>query len=70
MKYTDTLNSKQLIQYRKFLSEEITELLTRVKVHDTGHIKTTISVLQARKKELDGILASDPDWYNEYLFNT
>jgi hypothetical protein len=67
MTYNNTLNSKQLIQQRKFIIEEIAELTNRVKFHDTGHIKTTISTLKARKREIDRLLANDPDWYDEYL---
>ena len=49
------------------LEEEIRVLENRVKPHDTGHIKTTISTLKARKKEIEARLHGDPDWFDEYL---
>jgi len=67
MTYNNTLNSKQLIQQRKFIIEEIAELTNRIKFHDTGHIHTTINTLKARKREIDRLLVNDPDWYDEYL---
>ena len=58
---------KQLAEYRLFLTNEIEELKTRIKPHDTGHIKTTISTLQARVKELDRRKDGYYDWRDEYL---
>ena len=58
---------KQLAEYRLFLYNEIKELETRVKMHDTGHIKTTISTLKARIKEIDRRKDGYFDWKDEYL---
>jgi len=49
------------------LDEEIRVLENRVKAHDTGHIKTTISTLKARKREIERRWSGDPDWLDEYL---
>ena len=58
---------KQLAEYRVFLINEIEELKTRIKPHDTGHIKTAISVLQRRVKEIDRRKDGYFDWKDEYL---
>ena len=58
---------KQLAEYRLFLTNEIEELKTRIKLHDTGHIKTTISTLKARVKELDRRKDGYYDWKDDYL---
>ena len=38
------------------LKDEIVELKTRIRPEDTGHIHTTISVLQGRVEEIKGEL--------------
>lgn len=58
---------KQLAEHRMFLVNEIEELKTRIKPHDTGHIRTTINTLRARIKELDRRKDGYYDWRNEYL---
>ena len=50
-----------------FFNEEIAVLENRVQFHDTGHIKTAISVLKARKEEIVRRLQGHPDWLDEYL---
>jgi len=40
----------------QFLKEEIEYLKRQIQPHDTGHIYTAISVLEARVKELSGRL--------------
>lgn len=49
------------------IKEEIEVLKSRVKPHDTGHIRTAISVMSRRAQEIEKRLHGDPDWYNEYL---
>ena len=58
---------KQLAEYRLFLYNEIKELESRVKMHDTGHIRTTINTLKARIKEIDRRKDGYFDWKDEYL---
>ena len=59
---------KDSIQRRlDFFREEIAVLENRVKAHDTGHIKTAISVMKARKQEIENRRDGHPDWFNEYL---
>lgn len=50
-----------------FFREEIAILENRIQTHDTGHIKTAISVMKARKKEIEDRRDGHPDWMNEYL---
>ena len=49
------------------LKQEIAVLENRVKFHDTGHIKTAISVLRRRSEEIERRLHGHPDWFDEYL---
>ena len=42
-----------LLAHKKALLNEINFLTTQLKDHDTGHIRTTISVLKARVNEID-----------------
>lgn len=58
---------KQLAEYRLFLTHEIQELETRLKPHDTGHIRTTISTLRARIKEIDKRKDGYFDWKDDLL---
>jgi hypothetical protein len=51
----------------EFLNQEISILENRVKFHDTGHIKTTISTMKARRREVERRLQGHPDWLDEYL---
>ena len=50
-----------------FFNEEIAVLENRVQFQDTGHIKTAISVLKARKQEIENRRDGHPDWLDEYL---
>ena len=50
-----------------FYSEEIAVMENRVQFQDTGHIKTTISVMKARKQEIERRLQGYPDWLDEFL---
>ena len=50
-----------------FLEREIEILQRRVKLHDTGHIKSAINTLKARMREIKRYQNGDPDWYDEYL---
>lgn len=60
---------RQAIEKRiNFFNEEIAVLENRVQFHDTGHIKTTINVMRARKREIERRLQGDPDWLDEFLF--
>ena len=43
------------------LKDEINELKTRIRPEDTGHIHTTISVLEERVEEITKKLARDLD---------
>lgn len=58
---------KQLAEYRMFLLNEINELKSRVKPHDCGHIKTTISVLEKRVKEINRRQDGYFDWKDDTL---
>jgi hypothetical protein len=44
---------KAITTYISVLKAEIEHLKTKIEVHDTGHIHTTISTLTARVKELE-----------------
>lgn len=61
------MNNTTILKHRNFLLQEIEELQTRVKPHDTGHIRSAIHVLRTRVKELDRQLNNDPEWKDEYL---
>ena len=58
---------KALIDYDLMLFNEIEELKTRVRPQDTGHIRTTISVLTARRKEIRRRLDGYYDWKDDLL---
>ena len=54
------MSRSKLLNHFQMLLEEIATLQTRIRPEDTGHIHTTISVLQCRveeiKEELEGKL--------------
>ena len=54
------MSRSKLLNHFQMLLEEIATQQTRIRPEDTGHIHTTISVLQGRveeiKKELEGKL--------------
>ena len=58
---------KALIDYDLMLFNEIEELKTRIRPHDTGHIRTTINVLKARRKEIRKRLDGYYDWRDDML---
>lgn len=59
---------KDAIQKRlEFFEEEIKVLEGRVKFQDTGHIKSAISTIKARKREIERRLEGDAGWFDEYL---
>ena len=60
---------KQLAEYRLFLTKEIKELETRLKPHDTGHIRTTINTLKNRIKEIDRRKDGYFDWKDDLLIS-
>jgi len=46
-------HAMQLVMHKGALLKEIAFLQTQLKDHDTGHIRTAISVLEGRVKEID-----------------
>lgn len=55
-----TEETKRELTHLVVLYDEVDELKSRVKQHDTGHIKTAISVLKGRIKEVrDKLLSTD-----------
>ena len=50
-----------------FFNQEIAVLENRVQFQDTGHIKTAINVMGARRQEIERRLQGHPDWLDEYL---
>ncbi len=61
------LDRGAILQRIDTINQEIRVLENRVKFHATGHIKTTISVMKARKREIERRLQGDPEWFDEYL---
>ena len=51
----------------EFFNQEISILENHVQFQDTGHIKTTINVLKARKREIERRLEGHPEWLDEFL---
>ena len=46
------MKRKELMDHMFALMEEVKELVTRLRPHDTGHIHTTINVLKDRVEEI------------------
>ena len=46
------MNVKEILDHRDILMEEINIIKSRYTPEDTGHLRTTVSVLQERVKEL------------------
>ena len=46
------MNRSQMLNHFKHLMMEISELKSRLQPHDTGHIHTTINVLEERVEEM------------------
>jgi len=57
-----------LVSHKHALIKEIKFLYTKLEDHDTGHIRTAISVLEERVKEIDSFL-SDIDIKSKHLMN-
>lgn len=64
------LDREAVLKRLDFFNEEIAVLENRVQSQDTGHIKTAIHVMRARKQEIENRLQGHPDWLNEYLIGT
>ena len=43
----------ELLKHKNALRREITYLTSKLEDHDTGHIRTTINVLEQRVKDID-----------------
>lgn len=61
------LDRDAILKRIDFFNEEIAVLENRIQPHDTGHIKTAICVLKARKQEIEDRRDGHPGWLNEYL---
>jgi len=61
-------NALQLINHKGALLNEIAFLETQLKDHDTGHIRTAISVLEGRVKDIVEFL-NDTDRKSKHLMN-
>ena len=58
----------QLIIHKGALLKEIEFLKTQLRDHDTGHIRTTISVLEERVEDI-GKFLTDVDVKSKHLMN-
>ena len=47
---------EELIKHKAALRREITYLTSKLEDHDTGHIRTTINVLEQRIKDIDDFI--------------
>jgi len=47
---------EELIKHKAALRKEITYLTSKLEDHDTGHIRTTINVLEQRIKDIDDFI--------------
>ena len=56
MKNLKEMNKEELMNHMFALLSEVSHLRTLVEPHDTGHIITTISMLEHRIKELKDCL--------------
>ena len=61
-------NAMQLINHKGALLKEIAFLETQLKDHDTGHIRTAISVLEKRVAGITEFL-NDTDKKSKHLMN-
>jgi len=59
-------NAMQLVMHKGALLKEIAFLETQLKDHDTGHIRTAISVLEGRVKDIVEFL-NDIDRKSKHL---
>ena len=56
-----TMSRSKELNHLVHLKDEINELKTRIRPEDTGHIHTTISVLENRVEEITKKLAEELD---------
>ena len=61
-------HAMQLIMHKVALLKEIEFLKTQLRDHDTGHIRTTISVLEERVEDI-GKFLTDVDVKSKHLMN-
>lgn len=47
---------EELVKHKDALRREITYLTSKLEDHDTGHIRTTINVLEQRIKDIDDFI--------------
>ena len=47
---------EELVKHKAALRREITYLTSKLEDHDTGHIRTTINVLEQRIKDIDDFI--------------
>jgi hypothetical protein len=47
---------EELVKHKNALRREITYLTSKLEDHDTGHIRTTINVLEQRIKDIDDFI--------------
>jgi hypothetical protein len=61
-------HAMQLVMHKGALLKEIEFLKTQLRDHDTGHIRTTIGVLEDRVKDIVEFL-NDTDRKSKHLMN-
>jgi hypothetical protein len=61
-------HAMQLVMHKGALLKEIEFLKTKLEEHDTGHIRTAISVLENRVKDIVEFL-NDTDRKSKHLMN-
>ena len=47
---------EELVKHKAALRREITYLISKLEDHDTGHIRTTINVLEQRIKDIEDFI--------------
>lgn len=58
---------EELVNHKYALKREITYLTSKLREHDTGHIRTTINVLEQRVKDIEDFVDSIHSKAFEYL---
>ena len=61
MKQVKEMNKKELLDHMFALVIEVQNLYTMLQPHDTGHIHTTIGMLNSRIDDIKDCLAFDKD---------
>jgi len=61
------MKRKELMDHMFALMEEVKELVTRLEPRDTGHIHTTINVLNDRVEEIKHCLTKSDDDIEKYF---